>query len=322
MLASVIVPVYNRQNFIGQCIQSLLNQTIDDYEIIVIDDGSTDATKEILRQFNNPKIKIIFNEQNKGPAYARNRGIEISLGDYIAFSDSDCIVEQNWLYELIKPFQQNHSIMITAGKIIDPQPKNYWELVNKGANFLAQKSGFIKTAIGCNMAVRNQFLKYKKFDESLFFPGSEETDLCLDCMKRGGKIYFTPNAQTRHFPRTNIKTTLIQQFHYGYQNTIINLKHKKFPYMNYGSWLLLGAIVISFITRNSGLRMAGQILFISYLLLVFTVSIISRNKTFWESIVSYPGFLLSCLFNFLGNLFCMLNLPKKYITKIFLKGRE
>ncbi len=84
---SVIIPTFNSVKFIGQAVQSVLNQTYREFEVIVIDDGSTDATKDILREFNG-HIRYYYQE-NRGPSAARNAGIEIARGDYICFLDAD-----------------------------------------------------------------------------------------------------------------------------------------------------------------------------------------------------------------------------------------
>jgi glycosyltransferase involved in cell wall biosynthesis len=88
---SVIIPTYNRAHLIGRAIKSVLNQTYQDFEIIVVDDGSTDNTEEVVNKFckKYKNIKYIFHKKNKGEATARNTGIMSSKGQYIAFQDSD-----------------------------------------------------------------------------------------------------------------------------------------------------------------------------------------------------------------------------------------
>ena len=84
---SIIVPVYNTENYIERCLNSLVNQTLEDIEIIVVNDGSTDNTGKILQKYRD-KIKII-EQKNSGIATTRNKGLEIATGKYIAFVDSD-----------------------------------------------------------------------------------------------------------------------------------------------------------------------------------------------------------------------------------------
>lgn len=95
---SIIIPVYNSSKTLERCINSVLNQNYDDWELIIIDDGSTDNSVEIIKKFtnNNDKIKF-FSQKNSGPGRARNFGIEKSNSDYICFMDADDYMEDNYL---------------------------------------------------------------------------------------------------------------------------------------------------------------------------------------------------------------------------------
>ena len=88
---SIIIPTYNRGNLLQGAISSILNQTYKNWELIIVDDRSTDNTKELVRNYmkKDKRIKYVVNEHKKGPGGARNQGIEIAKGEYIAFLDSD-----------------------------------------------------------------------------------------------------------------------------------------------------------------------------------------------------------------------------------------
>ena len=87
-LVSVIIPVYNSEPYIAQAIISVLRQTYNNIEIVIVDDGSTDRTGEVIRNFDDARIKYLY-QNNHGVSHARNRGLEISRGEFIAFLDSD-----------------------------------------------------------------------------------------------------------------------------------------------------------------------------------------------------------------------------------------
>ncbi|NLG03849.1 MAG: glycosyltransferase family 2 protein, partial [Clostridia bacterium] len=91
LVISVVIPVLNRQNTIGRAIDSVLSQTYREWELIVVDDGSTDNTVEIVNAYTkrNSRIRLVFNRNNHGVSSARNKGIMSSKGKYIAFLDSD-----------------------------------------------------------------------------------------------------------------------------------------------------------------------------------------------------------------------------------------
>ena len=97
---SIILPTYNRAYIIEKGINSLLNQTYQDFEIIIVDDGSTDNTEEIIKklQEKDKRIKYIKLKTNKGAATARNIGIKAARGEYIAFQDSD----DEWMHEKLE----------------------------------------------------------------------------------------------------------------------------------------------------------------------------------------------------------------------------
>ncbi|MFH1662242.1 MAG: glycosyltransferase family 2 protein [Candidatus Falkowbacteria bacterium] len=97
-LVSVIIPTYNRAGLLKKSVGSVLSQTFKDFEIIIINDGSTDNTENVIKSFNDSRIKYIKNKKNRGAGAARNIGIKIARGDYIAFQDSD----DEWLPEKLK----------------------------------------------------------------------------------------------------------------------------------------------------------------------------------------------------------------------------
>ena len=98
MKISVIVPVYNQEKYIGRCIDSVLNQTMTDFELILINDGSKDKSLDILRNYEkkDKRIKII-DQKNMGVAKTRNKGIEIASGEFIVLVDNDDYLDNTYL---------------------------------------------------------------------------------------------------------------------------------------------------------------------------------------------------------------------------------
>ena len=88
-LVSIVLPTYNRAHSVSKAIDSVLNQTFTDFELIIVDDGSSDQTKNIINTFNDPRLSYIQHKHNKGVSAARNTGIELSKGKWVTFQDSD-----------------------------------------------------------------------------------------------------------------------------------------------------------------------------------------------------------------------------------------
>ena len=98
---SIIVPIYNVEKYLSRCIESILNQTFKDFELILVNDGSTDNCKEICEKYKRMDSRIIVaNKKNGGLSSARNLGIDISKGDYIGFVDSDDFIDVH-MYEIL-----------------------------------------------------------------------------------------------------------------------------------------------------------------------------------------------------------------------------
>ena len=115
-LISVIIPTFNSEKYIQQCISSVLNQTYENYEIIVVDNNSTDSTVSIIKSFNSDKIKIIYVFNNGNISISRNLGIKNSIGSWIAFLDSDDFWEKNKLSLISKKFSEYNLIFHNMNK--------------------------------------------------------------------------------------------------------------------------------------------------------------------------------------------------------------
>ena len=106
---SIVIPAYNTEKYIKKCLDSIINQTYKNKEIIIIDDASTDNTLlEIEKYHDNACVKIIKNKENKGQAYSRNKAIKIASGDYIGFIDSDDFIEPDMLEKLYSKAKENN----------------------------------------------------------------------------------------------------------------------------------------------------------------------------------------------------------------------
>jgi glycosyltransferase involved in cell wall biosynthesis len=124
---SVIIPIYNCEKYIKECLSSLIKQTFKNFEIICINDGSKDDTLKILRKFEAKDVRVkIYNQNNRGPGIARNVGMNVSKGDYLMFLDSDDIFEKTMLEELYIKIKENDSDVVICNSQ-NFQVKKWWK---------------------------------------------------------------------------------------------------------------------------------------------------------------------------------------------------
>lgn len=122
---AIIVPVYNAEQYLKECLESIISQTYNNIEIILIDDGSTDNSGNICDEYaiKDKRIRVFHNE-NRGVSYSRNLGISKATSKYLLFVDSDDVVKKEYVYELIKPIKKEDYDLVICNKIDIYLPKN------------------------------------------------------------------------------------------------------------------------------------------------------------------------------------------------------
>jgi len=172
---SIIIPTYNRAELLHTAITSVLNQTYQDFEILIIDDASKDNTQEVVKSFNDRRIKYIRHKENKGEAVARNTGIMNSNGEYIAFLDDDdeWLPEKLWLQvDLLKNSQPKVGCVYTGYFVIDRSSKKILRRRIPTKRGDIYHDMLFRNYIGIPSTVilkRECFQKINLFDESIAF---------------------------------------------------------------------------------------------------------------------------------------------------------
>lgn len=116
-LVSIIIPVYNSEKYIDRCINSIVNQTYKDIEIILIDDGSSDRSIDIINNYVNKDNRIkVYTQKNAGPSSARNYGLDVSTGDYVMFVDADDYIDKTMVEEMINRIIFSNTIVFCNNK--------------------------------------------------------------------------------------------------------------------------------------------------------------------------------------------------------------
>ena len=184
---SVIIPVYNVENYLRKCMDSLLNQDLpsDEYEIILVDDGSPDRCGEICDEYaaSNSNIKVVHRE-NGGLSAARNSGIEVARGEYVQFVDSDDYLEPNVLKTLVNKMETddldvlrfNYQNVNERYEVFEPNKMSkpyvdYRDKVCDGASFLTERLGY--ACYACQFVIRRDLLKKCAFKEAVYFEDTE-----------------------------------------------------------------------------------------------------------------------------------------------------
>ncbi len=117
-LVSIIMPVHNTESYVGRAITSILRQSFKDFELIVVDDGSTDSTRSVVRKFADPRVCLVCSRKNFGANHARNRGLDLARGELYACMDSDDESLPNRLHSQVRFLSENANIGILGGSII------------------------------------------------------------------------------------------------------------------------------------------------------------------------------------------------------------
>jgi glycosyltransferase involved in cell wall biosynthesis len=189
-IVSVIMPVYDSEKNMHECIQSLLAQTIRDFELLVIEDPPYDRTKEIVDAFEDRRIKYFRNPKRLGRYKSRNLGIQKARGKYVFFTDDDCTVSKDWIEQGLKSFHNENCIAV-EGKtyyVSDKHKPTYSEHVVEQS----EKGHFMT----CNVAYTKSFLEtIGGFDERYKYHG--DRDLGLRAIKFG-KTRFDPKMIVYH----------------------------------------------------------------------------------------------------------------------------
>jgi O-antigen biosynthesis protein len=211
-LVSIIVPVFNQSHYTFNCLNSLKSIQSIRYEVIVVDDASTDDTQKVLRDISG--IKIIVNDNNSGFIRSCNRGAAEAQGEFICLLNNDTKVSPNWLKSLLETINNDLSIGAVGSKLIYPDGKLQeaggiiWKDAS-GCNFgrlddpTKPEYNYVREVdycSGASLLVRSKLFKnIGGFSEEFLPAYYEDTDLCFTIRSLGYKVMYQPKSQVIHF---------------------------------------------------------------------------------------------------------------------------
>lgn len=249
MKISVVIPAYNEERHLGECLEALLNGNEKPYEIIVADGCSTDKTRAIAEEYG----AIVVENERKHAAGGRNTGIKRAKGDVIAFIDADCVPDKDWLKEIHKAFEEDN--IDGLGTYIEAAPaKNIYEefwshlslqiLMSYGNEpyYVTEKT--LNTAfITASCAYKRSLLCEINGFSNFFGNNAEDIDICWRALDAGAKLKYVPSAKIiSHAPdnlsgickksfRNGISSSKLQKVHFE-KNFNIDVKLYKALFFN------------------------------------------------------------------------------------------
>ena len=225
---SVIVCSYNGAKTLGRCLESLKRLDYPDYEVILVDDGSTDNTQEIAA--NHPWI-VNVRQANSGLSVARNVGAQTASGEVLAYTDSDCMADPEWLYFMVGTLLSGDYAGV-GGPNISPPAENWIQAcvaaAPGGPNHVLLTDLIAEHIPGCNMAFYKwAFERVGGFDPE-YRKAGDDVDFCWRLQQEGQIIGFSPSAIVWHYRRFTLGAFRRQQIGYGEAESLLRFKHLVF----------------------------------------------------------------------------------------------
>jgi len=210
---SIIIPNWNGLRFLEECFHSIEKQTFPSFEVIFVDNGSTDGSADWVRSQYGHLARVIRNEKNLGFAEGNNVGIRLAKGKYIVFLNNDTVVDPHWLEELVKPVEADATVGMCASKVLSYDRPNmleatgellYRDGLNRARGHLEVDRGQYDLDLeiffppGCGALYRKEVLEEVGLFDEDFFAYGEDADLGLRARLAGWKCIYTPGAVVYH----------------------------------------------------------------------------------------------------------------------------
>jgi glycosyltransferase involved in cell wall biosynthesis len=257
---SVVICAYNAERTLDDCLASLKHLNYPNYEVILVNDGSTDATRAIAERHDFCRI---INQENKGLSVARNVGAAAATGRIVAYTDSDCVADPDWLLYLVGKMQSGslaaiggpnfpppEDALVPAAVAVSPGGPTHVLLSDDEAEHIA----------GCNMAFEKTVLEKVGMFDPVYRAAGDDVDLCWRLQNAGYRIGFSPAAVVWHYRRNTVSAYLQQQRGYGKAEALVYAKHPtRFNLFGQARWLgrIYGDLSAAFLFSRRPVIYAG-----------------------------------------------------------------
>ena len=328
MRVSVVVPVKNGEAFIGELLESLLNQEEKPYEIIVVDDGSTDRTVEVVKKY---PVKLLFTDGSRGANAGRNIGLKNASGDIVAFIDADCAAPPEWIKTICEELREGTAVCVGGSAFLNPKLKGNIIAEYSNDAFFAPMPTFKKRDFitrenliskrlpnSNNMAVVREVLVKEGlwFDEG-FKGGAEEIEILWRLLERGYKILVSNKLYVYHYHRSSLRKLLKQVHNYGRGLYWFFRKHKSSPIGLIPATAILTFYTLFFIlSLLSALTGIKLVLYFLLITIALPVSLLFFYYRLYKHL-SLKKTLLYPFFDILLELSYSLGFVREFIVDIF-----
>ena len=218
---SIVIPTYNRLDRLYNCLKAIaqLDYSREKFEVIVVDDGSKISLASVVEPFQAELNLTLLRQSNAGPASARNTGAAIAQGEFIVFTDDDCVPSSDWLSALEAQFQLNPDALV-GGKTLNALPENLYSTASQllidylygyynaetTASFFASNNFALPTAT---------FQLLKGFNATFPLAAGEDREFCDRWLHQGYQMVYAPQVKVSHAHQLTLKTFWRQHFNYG-----------------------------------------------------------------------------------------------------------
>ncbi len=250
---SVVICAFNAERTMDACLASLRTLRYPNYEVIVVNDGSTDRTLEIAQRY--PEVRI-FSQENRGLSVARNVGMDNATGEITAYTDSDCVVDPDWLTYLAYKFVHGGFVAVGGPNLPPPEDSRTAACVAAspgGPAHVLVDDEVAEHIPGCNMAFLKTALQEIGGFDPIHRAAGDDVDVCWRFQNQGHAIGFSPAAMVWHFRRNTISAYLKQQMGYGQAEAQLYFKHPfRFNMLGQSQWIgrIYGDLGMSLFSRR------------------------------------------------------------------------
>ena len=222
---SVVVCAHNGADTIDDCVTSLAALTYPAVEVIVVNDGSSDATASIARRHIGVRVIDLL---NRGLSAARNAGLASASGEFVAYTDADCRVDPDWLTYLVQPFLTSDVVGVGGPNVVpsdDPWVAQCVARSPGGPTHVMLDDRVAEHVPGCNMVFRRDVLLSVDGFNPVYVRAGDDVDICWRLQARNFRIGFAPSAVVWHHHRASVNTYWRQQVGYGEAETWLDAHH-------------------------------------------------------------------------------------------------